>query len=105
MTAQLKTIITDADLIAMVDELGGLKARIADLQIREKEIKAMLSGCGYEAIDGQQYRASIAWSDGRLSIDWRAIAEHFNPSRQLVTAHSSTGEAFATIKVSARKTS
>ena len=105
MTAQLKTVITDADLIAMVDELGGLKARIADLQIREKQIKEMLSGCGYQSVEGQQYRASIAWSDGRISIDWRAIAEHFNPSRQLVTAHSSTGEAFATIKVSARKTS
>ena len=105
MTAQLKPIITDADLIAMADELGGLKARIADLQIREKQIKEMLSGCGYQSVEGQQYRASIAWSDGRISIDWRAIAEHFNPSRQLVTAHSSTGEAFATIKVSARKTS
>jgi hypothetical protein len=105
MTAQLKTIITDADLIAMVDELGGLKARIADLQAREKQLKATLSGCGYEAIDGEQYRASIAWTDGRISIDWRAIAEHFNPSRQLVTAHTSTGEAFATIRVTARKTS
>lgn len=105
MTAQLKTIITDADLIAMVDELGGLKARISELQVREKEIKEMLSGSGYSSLDGQQYRASIAWTDGRISIDWRAIAEHYNPSRQLVTAHSSTGEPFATIRVAARKTS
>jgi hypothetical protein len=105
MNAQLKTIITDADLIAMVDELGGLKARISELQNREKQIKEMLSGCGYQSVDGQQYRASIAWTDGRISIDWRAVAEHYNPSRQLVTAHTSTGEAFATIKVTARKTS
>lgn len=105
MNAQLKPVITDADLIAMVDELGGLKARIADLQAREKELKTMLSGCGYQSVDGREYRASIAWSDGKISIDWRAVAEHFNPSRQLVTAHTSTGEAFATIKVSARKTS
>ncbi len=105
MTAQLKPIITDADLIAMVDELGALKARIADLQARENDLKTKLSGCGYEAIDGTQYRASIAWSEGRAYVDWKTVAENFCPSRQLVTAHTSRGEAFCTVKVSARKTS
>ena len=105
MNAQVKTIVTDAELIAMVDELGGLKAKIADLQAREKAIKTMLSASGYTSLDGSDYRASISWTDGKLSIDWRAIAEHFNPSRQLVTAHTSQGEAFCTIRVTARKTS
>lgn len=105
MNAQVKTIVTDAELIAMVDELGSLKALIADLQTREKEIKAMLSDCGYQSVDGREYRASMSWQDGKISIDWRAIAEHFNPSRQLVTAHTSQGENFCTVRVSARKTS
>ena len=105
MTAQLKTIITDAQLSDYVDQLGHLKAQIAKLQDEEKQIKAVLSGCGYDAVDGSSYRASISWTDGKLSIDWRAIAERFNPSRQLVTAHTSQGEAFCTIRVTARKTS
>lgn len=105
MAAQLKTVITDAQLADYVDELGHLKAQIAELQDEEKRIKTLLSGCGFEAVDGRNYRASISWNDGKLSLDWRAIAEHFNPSRQLVTAHTSKGGPFCTIRVTARKTS
>ena len=96
--------VVNLDLVRVVDQLGAVKAQIADLQAIEKELKAELSGSGFSFVDGAQYRASIHWQ-GHTSIDWRAIAEHFNPSRQLVTAHSSHGEPAPVVRVSARKTS
>jgi hypothetical protein len=106
MTATAKKVIyTDADFAQMVDELGQLKANIANLQAQEKDLKAKLAASGFQAVDGQHYRASISWQEGRVSIDWRAVAEHFNPSRQLVTAHTSKWDPVVTIRVSARKTS
>lgn len=96
--------IVNLDLVRVVDQLGAVKAQIADLQKIEKELKADLAGSGFAFVDGAQYRASIHWQ-GHTSIDWRAIAEHFNPSRQLVTAHSSQGDLAPVVRVSARKTS
>jgi len=96
--------IVNLDLVRVVDQLGNIKAQIADLQKIEKELKADLAASGFAFVDGAQYRASIHWQ-GHTSIDWRAIAEHFNPSRQLVTAHSNTGDLSPVVRVSARKTS
>lgn len=96
--------IVNLDLVRVVDQLGSIKAQIADLQAIEKELKAELSGSGFSFVDGGAYRASIHWQS-HTSIDWRAIAEHFNPSRQLVTAHSSHGDLSPVVRVSARKTS
>lgn len=98
-------LFADADFARIVDQLGRLKAEIAVLQDEEKDLKSKLAASGYQAVDGKNYRASISWQDGRISIDWRAIAEHYNPSRQLVTAHTSKGDPFPVVKVSARKTS
>jgi hypothetical protein len=39
---------------------------------------------------------------GRTTIDWQSIALHFKPSRQLVTAHTSTGEPYFVVKLSAK---
>ena len=105
MNARTVPVYNETDFARAVDQLGKLKAEIAALQDEEKQLKALLAASGYQALDGQTFRASISWSDGRVGIDWRAIAEHFNPSRQLVTAHTSQGEPFPVIKVSARKTS
>jgi hypothetical protein len=100
----MSNAVVSLDLARVVDQLGAVKAQIADLQKIEKELKAELAGTGFSFVDGAQYRASIHWQS-HTSIDWRAIAEHFNPSRQLVTAHSSHGDLSPVVRVSARKTS
>lgn len=89
----------------VVDRLAQVKAQIAELQAEETTLKAELAATGEPVIEGMYHRASISSCDGKVVIDWRAIAEHFNPSRQLVTAHTSQGEAYVTVRVSARKTS
>jgi hypothetical protein len=90
-------------LAAAVDRLALIKAQIANLKTEEDQIKAVLIEAGQAAIEGQLHRAAVSFCPGRDVTDWRSIAEHFTPSRQLVTAHTSTGAAFYTVRVSARK--
>lgn len=89
----------------VVDRLAIVKAEIARLQAEEKALKDELANSGETVVEGMYHRAAISQCEGRLSIDWRAVAEHFNPSRQLVTAHTSRGEDFIVVRLSARKTS
>ena len=90
-------------LAAAVDRLATIKAQIADLKTQEDQIKAVLIEAGQAAIEGQLHRAAVSFCPGRDVTDWRSIAEHFAPSRQLITAHTATGAAFYTVRVSARK--
>lgn len=96
---------TKLNLAAVVDRLGSVKGAIADLQAEEAALKKILAESGEPAVDGQLYRASISQVDSRPSIDWRAIAEKFNPSRQLVVANTTYTEPYSAVRVSARKTS
>lgn len=90
-------------LASVVDELALIKAQTAELTDREKELKSVLIAAGVSPIEGDLHRATVSLVSGRTSIDWRAIAEHFRPSRQLVTAHTSKGADYHMIRISARK--
>lgn len=94
----------------LADELGIIKAQIADLQVREADLKAdlvdyaratsQLESGRPAIIDGDLYRVSVSESE-RTQVDWRAIAERCDPSHQLVAAHSSC-RASITVRVSGR---
>ena len=90
-------------LSAAVDRLAVIKAQTAALAAEEKELKAVLAESGEAVIEGTLHRAAISQCAGRDSIDWAAIAARFNPSRQLITAHTSTGAPFTVVRLSARK--
>lgn len=85
-----------------VDQLGFIRAQIADLQATEKQLKAAIEAAGVPKIEGRLYKAAVILSAGRVSVNWQAVAEHFSPSRQLITAHTSQGNPFSAIRVSAR---
>ena len=87
----------------LVDELLSVKASIAILETREREIKDCLIAAGESTIDGILARASVSYCAGREKIDWQTIAMRFEPSRQLITAHTTVGAPFHTVRVSARK--
>lgn len=90
-------------LSALVDRLAAIKAQAADLASEEKTIKAELIASGQAVIDGTQHRVSISHCAGRELIDWETIAARFNPSRQLIAAHTTTGAGYDVVRVSARK--
>jgi hypothetical protein len=70
-----------------VDELGRLRAQIADLRTREEELVAGIKLRGDGVYEGTMFRAVVSAYD-RCSTDWKAIAEHLEASRQLIKAHT-----------------
>ena len=87
----------------IVDRLAVVKSQIAELERLEKEYKQILIDSGESAVVGTDHRASVSYCDGREKTDWQTIAMRFNPSRQLITAHTTKGDAFHVVRVSARK--
>lgn len=94
-------------LISTVDELGRLQAKIAEMQAQEKTLKAVLRGAARElntdSFQGRVFKASIITST-RDSVSWKAVAECFDPSVQLVAAHTKTTET-VTVRLTAKPTS
>ena len=87
------------ELAAMVDQLGALDSQIKALTKQADTLKAAIKAHGPERYSGSEYSALVFESDGRTVTDWKAIAEKFNPSRQLITAHTVTGENVRSIKL------
>jgi tRNA(Phe) wybutosine-synthesizing methylase Tyw3 len=94
---------TPVILAAAVDRLALIKAQMAELAAEEKALKESLAASGLDVIEGTAHRAAVSHCGGRVSIDWETIAAKFNPSRQLIAAHTSTGAPYTVIRVSARK--
>jgi hypothetical protein len=82
------------------DALLALKAQIANLESLAKVEHARLVAMGEGAYEGEIARASVSIVE-REKIDWKTIAEKLEPSRQLITAHTST-TTFPMVRVVAR---
>lgn len=96
----MNSILSFGDI---VDQLLAVKAQLAELEQKEKELKDCLIAAGLPSIEGMLARASISYCAGREKIDWQTIAMRFEPSRQLIVAHTTTGAPFHTVRVTARK--
>ena len=88
-------------LPGLADELGFIRAQIADLKDREKDIRESFIEAGVTAMEGETFRAVVVESM-RTMIDWKAVAAKLRPSRQLVTAHTTEKEVIS-IRVNARR--
>lgn len=91
------------DAAKLADQLGETKAKIAALKAIEDDLKAQLLATGETEADGTMFRATVSFSN-RETVDWKAVVEKLEPSRQLITAHTSYAPC-TTVRVSARKTS
>jgi hypothetical protein len=96
---------TSAILAAAVDQLAILKSQIAQLQEQESALKQSLADSSLDIVEGTTHRAAVSHCDGRITTDWRAIAEYLQPSRQLIQAHTTQGEPYSVVRLSAKKTS
>lgn len=92
------TMTTNSNYGILVDELGRLKAQIADLEAREKELKAALEAFGPGAYEGALFRATISDSV-RATLDMVAVRAKL--SAQFIRAHT-TERAVRTVRVVAR---
>jgi hypothetical protein len=97
--------VTAAHALALkVDELGQLHAAIADMKRKADHIRTELENAGLADIEGTLYRVNFAAVAGRTLTDWKTIAERLKASRQLIAAHTTTGEASTRMTVKARQT-
>jgi len=90
-----------ANVTGLADELGLIRARMADLKDRETEIRHTMIEAGIKAFEDKKFRAVVVESL-RTYIDWKAVAAKLEPSHQLVTAHT-TEKDVVSIRVSARR--
>ena len=73
------------NLSKLIDDLGILKAQIAELERQEKALKDALGDLGPGAYEGDVFRLSIAESE-RETLDMKAVRAHL--SRQFIAAHT-----------------
>jgi hypothetical protein len=90
---------TCPELAQAVDQLGAIDSQIKALTKQADILKAAIKSQGPERYNGSEFSALVFESEGRTVTNWRAIAEHFNPSRQLITAHTETGSPVRSIKL------
>ena len=89
------------EVAGLADELGAVRAQMADLKDREREIRNTLIEAGVKTLEDETFRALVVESM-RTLIDWKAVAAKLKPSHQLVTAHTTEKEVIS-IRVSARR--
>jgi histidinol-phosphate/aromatic aminotransferase/cobyric acid decarboxylase-like protein len=102
--AQPAAVTAAAAIAAKVDELGQLHATIADMKRKADRIRTELEEAGLTDIEGHLYRVNFAQCAGRTLTDWKTIAERLKASRQLIAAHTTTGEPSTRMTVKARQT-
>ena len=102
--AEPAAVTAAAAIAAKVDELGTLHAAMADMKRKADTLRAELEDAGLDSIEGQLYRVNFAQCAGRTLTDWKTIAERLKASRQLIAAHTTTGEPSTRMTVKARQT-
>jgi hypothetical protein len=85
----------------LADDLGLVRAQMADLKVREEKIRAAIIATGEPIIEADLFRAVLI-TQNRTQIDWQAIAKKLKPSRQLIKAYTERKEVIQ-IKTSSRQ--
>ena len=100
---------TATSLGAVVDQLGKVKAEIADLKEKEDDLKTDLIASSEKAVEGSLFRATIS-SSTRATTDYKGIlAEIMAGGRvslktynELVEKHTTVGNEIFTVRVVSR---
>jgi hypothetical protein len=78
--------VDDMESWELADELGQLHANMRVLKRREAQLKGELIDRG-DDVEGEYHAVSLSHVR-RDQTNWKLIAEKFNPSRQMIAAHT-----------------
>jgi hypothetical protein len=92
--------VSKASLAEVVDQLGRVRAQQSDLKDEEERLKTILKQSGLEELEGSLFRATVN-THPHTTVDWKSIAQTFNPPKRLIKKHSET-EPRTVVKVVAR---
>jgi hypothetical protein len=85
---------------SIIDEYGSIDSEIKRLTKQKDSLSVQIKESGAGRYTASIYEALVYDVKPRITIDWESIALKFNPSHQLITAHTKTGEASLSLKVS-----
>ena len=85
-----------------IDAIGCLRARIADLQAQIKPLEQELKKCGEGYYEGELFGGTVSEVETDR-VDWKAVAQKMNPSRQLVRANTKRNTSVRLTVVARRK--
>jgi len=86
------------NLMSAVDQLGVVKAQLAELKAQEEALRAVLIEQGPGAYEGDLFRVTVSESE-RATLDMAAVRAKL--SRQFIEAHT-TVTPVVTVRVAAR---
>lgn len=98
--------IPNIDLAAAVDELGMIRAQIADLDAAKKALEESIKLRGVGAYEGAAYRASVSEVAASKSLDpvaAEAKLRELGVDGRWFSKNQKERKAYATVRVTARK--
>lgn len=81
-------IALSPSLAALTDEIGSIRSEIKRLQAIDKQLTEQLKASGAGKHQGAIYKSTVYPVEEKETVNWKAVAMHFEPSRQLITAHT-----------------
>jgi hypothetical protein len=84
----MSTIILSPSLAALTDEIGSIRSEIKRLETLNEQLTKQLKESGAGKYQGAIYKSTVSATSETAVTDWKAVAMHFSPSHQLITAHS-----------------
>lgn len=87
-TTTQPTIILTPDLFTLVDEAGSIHAEIARLTAQLDKMKTTIKALGLGKTQGFVFESNVYKKDMADKINWQKIAMKFEPSHQLIAAHT-----------------
>jgi hypothetical protein len=94
------TITLSPTIAAYIDEAGSIDSEIKRLTKQLDAIKATIKANGAGDYIGTVFSAKVIQAAPVDRIDWETIARKFNPSYQLITAHTVTAKPVVSIRIS-----
>lgn len=85
-----QTLVLSPSLFALIDEAGSIHSEIARLTKQLDTMKKTIKEAGLGKTTGFIYESNVIEKTISDKTDWQAIAMHFEPSRQLITAHTTS---------------
>ena len=80
-----------AHLAKVADDLGLVKAEIAELKKREKGLEKALKDSNESEVDGDYYRVTVSRFE-KTSTSWKKIAEKMKASAYMVKTYSKVSD-------------
>lgn len=87
----------------LVDELGQLQDQAAALADQIDILKTTIKAQGAGRYLGSRWQSLVVDVAETKKTDWKAVAAHFSPSHQLITAHSTPVPATSRITTTLQK--